>query len=180
MHSVLSRLNVVFAYCLSVLAAVTFTCFLTTYTVLPRNEPDILYSVSKQVVKHVRDFTAIRAKNDLGFLKFDIETDLEPLFNWNVKQLFLFLTAEYETGENKLNQVVLWDKIIKRGENARLDLREMNCKYYFFDDGSGLRGHNNITLTFSWNTIPNAGIIHRIKSPDTHRFSFPLEYVRSR
>ena len=50
--------------------------------------------------KHVRDFTAMRAKNDLGFLKFDIETDLEPLFNWNVKQLFLFLTAEYETKDN--------------------------------------------------------------------------------
>eukprot|EP00111_Clytia_hemisphaerica_P000270 TCONS_00000694-protein len=139
MHSILSRLNVVFAYCLSVLAAVTFACFLTTYTVLPNADPDIEYEVSRQVVKHVRDFTATRAKNDLGFLKFNLKSDLEPLFNWNVKQLFLYLAAEYETPENGLNQVVLWDKIIKRGENAYLDLREMNCKYYFFDDGSGLR-----------------------------------------
>ena len=34
-----------------------------------------------------------------------MQDDLNPLFNWNVKQLFLYLTAEYETPNNKLNQV---------------------------------------------------------------------------
>ncbi len=34
------------------------------------------------------------------------QADLNPLFNWNVKQLFLYLTAEYETPNNKLNQVM--------------------------------------------------------------------------
>ena len=38
-----------------------------------------------------------------------------------------------------VNQVVLWDKIIKRGDNAKLDYRSMNTKYYFWDDGNGLR-----------------------------------------
>ncbi len=41
-----------------------------------------------------------KKKNDLGFFNFDLETDLTPLFNWNVKQLFLYLTAEYETKNN--------------------------------------------------------------------------------
>ncbi len=36
-------------------------------------------------------------------------------------------------------KVVLWDKIIKRGENALLDYRSMNTKYYFWDDGNGLK-----------------------------------------
>ena len=36
-------------------------------------------------------------------------------------------------------QVVLWDKIIQRGENAILDYRSMNTKYYFWDDGNGLK-----------------------------------------
>ena len=39
----------------------------------------------------------------------------------------------------KVNQVVLWDKIIQRGENAVLDYRSMNTKYYFWDDGNGLK-----------------------------------------
>lgn len=38
-----------------------------------------------------------------------------------------------------LLQVVLWDKIILRGENAVLDFKNMNTKYYFWDDGNGLR-----------------------------------------
>lgn len=41
-----------------------------------------------------------KTKNDIGFLNFDLLVDLEPLFNWNVKQLFLYLTAEYETEDN--------------------------------------------------------------------------------
>ena len=66
-------------------------------------------------------------------------TDLTDVFNWNCKQLFLYLLAEYETKDNKVNQVVLWDKIIKRGDNAVLNLKKMNTKYYFFDDGNFLR-----------------------------------------
>ena len=93
----------------------------------------------KVVVKHVPDYSASREKNDLGFLTFDLKADLTPLFNWNVKQLFLYLTAEYETKNNVVNQVVLWDKIIQRGENAVLDYRSMNTKYYFWDDGNGLK-----------------------------------------
>ncbi len=35
--------------------------------------------------------------------------------------------------------MVLWDKIIKRGENARINLRDIATKYYFWDDGENLR-----------------------------------------
>ncbi len=41
----------------------------------------------------------------INLLLFLFQADLNPLFNWNVKQLFLYLTAEYETPNNKLNQV---------------------------------------------------------------------------
>lgn len=36
-------------------------------------------------------------------------------------------------------QVVLWDKIVKRGDNAKIDVKSINTKYYFWDDGNGLR-----------------------------------------
>lgn len=49
-----------------------------------------------------------------------------------IQQLFLFFLQ-------KLNQVVIWDKIIRRGENAILDYKSMNTKYYFWDYGNGLR-----------------------------------------
>ena len=38
-----------------------------------------------------------------------------------------------------VNQVVLWDKIILRGDSAYLDLSGVKTKYRFFDDGKGLK-----------------------------------------
>lgn len=46
-----------------------------------------------------------------------------------------------------LNQVVLWDKIVRRGENAKLNLKDMKSKYFFFDDGNGLRLDAHIQYT---------------------------------
>lgn len=73
-------------------------------------------------------------------------------------------------------QVVVWDKIILRGENAVLDFKNMNTKYYFWDDGNGLRGHKNVTLTLSWNIIPNAGLLPTLFGRGAHSFKFPNEY----
>eukprot|EP00112_Aurelia_sp_Birch-Aquarium-sp1_P008037 Seg1880.1 transcript_id=Seg1880.1/GoldUCD/mRNA.D3Y31 product="Signal peptidase complex subunit 3" protein_id=Seg1880.1/GoldUCD/D3Y31 len=180
MHSFLSRANVVFAYTLTVLAAVTFGCFASTFF-FKRVDPMIELNVNKQIVKSVRDFTVAKDYTDLGFLTFDVNTDLNPLFNWNVKQLFLYITAEYKTENNEINQVILWDKIILRGEKAVLDLANMNTKYYFFDDGiGGLRSNKNISLTFSWNTIPNAGLLPRYTSKHVHQFAFPDSYTYKR
>lgn len=89
--------------------------------------------------KSAQDYSGDQDKADLGFLTFDLKADLRPLFNWNVKELFLYLTAEYETSNNKLNQIVIWDKIILRGENAVLDHKNMRPTYFLWDDGSGLR-----------------------------------------
>merc|ERR1712098_119995 len=154
------------AYTMSVLASLTFLCFLSTFFNEFQVHADI--NTVKVVVKNVPDYAAGKEKNDLGFLTFDLQADLTPLFNWNVKQLFLYLTAEYETPNNKLNQVVLWDKIILRGENA------------LWDYGNGLLNHQNVTMTLSWNIIPNAGNLPRIMSSGKHSFSFPDSYTTSR
>uniref|UniRef100_T1JM89 Signal peptidase complex subunit 3 n=1 Tax=Strigamia maritima TaxID=126957 RepID=T1JM89_STRMM len=178
MNTVLSRANAVFAFTLSVLAGLTFICFLSTAFNDYRSKVEI--TTIKALVKNVPDFSASREKNDLGFITFDLHSDLGPLFNWNTKQLFLYLTAEYKTENNKLNQVVLWDKIIQRGENSLLDFKNMNSKYYFWDDGNGLKGNSNITLTLSWNVIPNAGNLPSIYADGSHRFIFPNEYTSAR
>lgn len=178
MHSVLTRGNAILAYTLSVLAALTFCCFISTVFIDYRTNATM--NTVKVVVKNVADYSASREKNDLGFLTFDLQTDLTHLFNWNVKQLFLYLTAEYTTPSNQLNQVVLWDKIIQRGENAVLDFKNMNTKYYFWDDGNGLKGNPNVTLTLSWNIIPNAGLLPSIFALGQHAFRFPVEYTTSR
>ncbi|XP_054263284.1 signal peptidase complex subunit 3-like isoform X2 [Macrosteles quadrilineatus] len=171
MHSFLSRANAILAYTLTVLAFLTFVCFISTLFIDYR-------TTSK--IETVVVVVASREKNDLGYLTFNLKTDLTHLFNWNVKQLFLYLTAEYTTSNNVLNQVVLWDKIILRGENAVLDFKNMNTKYYFWDDGNGLKSNPNVTLTLTWNIIPNAGLLPSIFALGHHSFKFPNEYTTSR
>ncbi|NXH30049.1 SPCS3 peptidase, partial [Myiagra hebetior] len=141
--------------------------------------------------KNVEDFTGPRERSDLGFVTFDITADIlnrknglqtfrnkntSIIFDWNVKQLFLYLSAEYSTKNNALNQVVLWDKIMLRGDNPRLSLKDMKSKYFFFDDGNGLKGNRNITLTLSWNVVPNAGILPLVTGSGHVSVPFPDTY----
>ncbi|XP_013117578.1 signal peptidase complex subunit 3 [Stomoxys calcitrans] len=175
MHTVLTRGNATVAYTLSVLAGLTFCCFISTVFLDYRVTSYI--NTAKILVKNVPDYGASREKHDLGFITFDLEANLTTLFNWNVKQLFLFLTAEYKTPDNELNQVVLWDKIVRRGDIAALNFKNLNTKYYFWDDGNGLRNNHNITLFLSWNIIPNAGLLPTMKSLNSHMFKFPAEYA---
>jgi len=178
MNTFLSRGNALLAFSLSVLASLTFCCFASTFFNDNRRPADV--KTVQVVVKNVADYSASREKNDLGFLTFDLEADLSSVFNWNAKQLFLYLLAEYQTPKNTLNQVVLWDKIILRGENAKLDVKGINTKYYFWDDGNGLRANKNITLSLHWNVIPNAGLLPIVASHGLHTFAFPGQYATGR
>ncbi|KAM8842837.1 LOW QUALITY PROTEIN: signal peptidase complex subunit 3 [Synchiropus picturatus] len=178
MNTVLSRANSLFAFSLSVMAALTFGCFITT-AFKDRRVPVDLH-VSKVVLKNVDDITGPRGRSDLGFVTFDLSADISPIFDWNVKQLFIYLSAEYTTKSNSLNQVVLWDKILLRGDNPKLVLRDRKTKYYFFDDGNGLRANKNVTLTLSWNVVPNAGILPLVTGSGQVSIPFPESYESSR
>ncbi|PSN42996.1 Signal peptidase complex subunit 3 [Blattella germanica] len=162
MHSIATRGNAIVAYTLSVLALLTFCCFISTVFIDYRTKATM--NTVKVVVKNVPDYSASREKNDLGFLTFDLQTDI----------------LSYTTTTYLLTLVVLWDKIILRGENAVLDFKNMNTKYYFWDDGNGLKGNPNVTLTLSWNIIPNAGLLPSIFALGQHVFRFPSEYTTSR
>ncbi|XP_071846501.1 signal peptidase complex subunit 3-like [Apostichopus japonicus] len=172
MNSVLSRANTIFAFTLSVLAFLTFSCFLTTS--FNTNAANVVVETSDHIVKSL--FTPYGERSDRGYFALSLQTDLEPIFNWNVKQLFLYLTAEYKTKANRLNQVVLWDKIIPRGAKSNLHLKTIKIKYPFYDDGNFLKGNENVTLTLSWNVIPNAGLLPRIGGSGSTIVSFPNKY----
>ncbi|CAF1616122.1 unnamed protein product [Adineta ricciae] len=177
MHSFLSRANTLFAFTITVLAVLTTGVFISTFFEEYRGTVSI--GAVRPIVKHMTDFSANRKKNDLGVLQLTLDMDLNPLFDWNVKQLFLYLVAEYVTPANTLNQVVLWDKIVRRGEEARLTFHEIATKYYFWDDGEHLRS-NNVTLSLNWNIISNAGRLMHVRANGSTSFVFPDQYITSR
>lgn len=47
----------------------------------------------------MNDYAAERGRSDLVSLRFNLHADLTPVFNWNVKMLYVFLVAKYETKE---------------------------------------------------------------------------------
>ncbi|EPY85785.1 hypothetical protein CB1_000350076 [Camelus ferus] len=63
--------------------------------------------------------------------------------NWNlgspVTRCPPQVSESFDSGFLALNQVVLWDKIVLRGDNPKLLLKDMKTKYFFFDDGNGLK-----------------------------------------
>ncbi|KPP76118.1 Signal peptidase complex subunit 3-like [Scleropages formosus] len=74
MNTVLSRANSLFAFSLSVMAALTFGCFITT-AFKERTVPVHIH-VSKVLLKNVDDFTGPRERSDLGIINFDISADI--------------------------------------------------------------------------------------------------------
>ncbi|XP_051870488.1 signal peptidase complex subunit 3-like [Pristis pectinata] len=171
MNSVISRLNSLFTFTLMVMATLTFLVFLST--AFQQRRVPVSIRVSSVSIKKYEDYTG---SFDLGSINFSIYVDLGPVFNWNVKHLFLYLSAEYATENNALNQVVLWDKIIMRGENPRLDFHDMRPKYLFLDDGNGLKGNKNVSLFLSWNIIPNAGTLFLIPASSQTVIPLPEKY----
>lgn len=57
-----------------------------------------------------------------------------------------------------------------------MQVRDAHTKYYFFDESSGLVGHQNVTLVLGWNVIPHIGALADARGAGAHRFSFPAEY----
>ncbi|SCV73234.1 BQ2448_7159 [Microbotryum intermedium] len=83
---------------------------------------------------------------EFAFVKYDLVADLSPLFNWNTKQVFVYLVAEYDTYEYPNNSVVLWDRIVRNKKYATINLSNGKQKYEFKEITDTFR---NVSATFS-------------------------------
>ncbi|EGG20771.1 microsomal signal peptidase subunit [Cavenderia fasciculata] len=111
---------------------------------------------------------------DYSIVTTDLTTDLTPLFNWNTKQLFLYITAEYVTPTNVVNQVVIWDKIVTDKDMAVINEKNI-AKYYLGGDQRVNYKNLALNITFNYNVIPISGWItthqqgsYSIKIPPTY------------
>lgn len=104
---------------------------------------------------------------------FDLETDLSPLFNWNTKQIFVYLTAEYPgKSDGSSNKVTYWDRIITSKDNATLSLQNQRSKYSVWDVEKSFC-QRNATVRLEWNIQPYVGplIYGEIKAPASFQFA---------
>lgn len=98
---------------------------------------------------------------------------MSPLFNWNTKQIFIYLTAEYPgKSDESSNKVTYWDKIITNKKDSILNLKNQRSKYSIWDIEKSFR-NRNATVKLEWNIQPYIGplIYGETKGIDTFQFA---------
>lgn len=179
MHSIWSRANTIFAFSLTILTIITLLAFISSF--FSQKVVKVELSALNPRVKSVSDYSIEEGKSDMVMMSLNIHADVSPIFNWNVKQLFVYLIAEYSTMKNIVNQVVIWDKIIRRTDPKHVILEHsVNPKYYFLDDGSNLLSHQNVTLVMKWNIVPNAGYLETSQGDGLYIAKLPSNYISGR
>ena len=83
--------------------------------------------------KPTKAFRGTSQKHDKLTFRFDVDADLRPLFHWNTKQLFVYVSIEYEAENTPVNQVVVFDQIITNVRDARLELKNAKTEYALSD-----------------------------------------------
>ncbi|KAK0463890.1 signal peptidase subunit [Desarmillaria tabescens] len=156
MHSIISRVNNVSAFLstcmMCLLGAIALSSFL--FAADPKGE----LTVAAVKVYNAKVPRYPRRKQEMAFVNFDLKADLTPLFNWNTKQLFLYLEAEYVNTEGVHNEVVIWDRIVRRKEDAIIKVSGKN-KYAFRDVSRKFKDIPTSNYTLKYNVMPYVGLL---------------------
>ncbi|CAL1407297.1 unnamed protein product [Linum trigynum] len=166
MHSFGFRANAVLTFGITILALICAMASISDNFNSPHPSAEIQ-------ILNINWFQKQPHGNDEVSLTMNITADLQSLFTWNTKQVFVFVAAEYETPKNALNQVSLWDAIIPAKEHAKFWVQTAN-KYRFVDQGSNLRG-KDFNLTLHWHVMPKTGkmFANKLVIPE---YRLPKEY----
>ncbi|KDR76270.1 hypothetical protein GALMADRAFT_96780 [Galerina marginata CBS 339.88] len=176
MHSIFSRVNNGSAFLSSCMMALLAAIALSSLLFNANPQGDIGISSIKVVSSNARRYP--NKKQDLAFVHFNITADLTPLFHWNTKQLFLYLEAEYINKQGVKNEVVIWDRIVKRKEDAFIKFAGKN-KYMFRDISSSFKGVPPANYSLKYNIMPYVGALQYGEAARTNEeVAFPSPQAR--
>ncbi|KAL1989290.1 hypothetical protein VTN96DRAFT_52 [Rasamsonia emersonii] len=116
MYSSLNRIQAVFGFFTTV---ALFVAGLAALSVLLYPADDVTSSVelkSVQVIKGRPHYYSTK-REEYAQIRFDLDADLSPLFNWNTKQLFVYVLASYPPStragnDTRNSEAIIWDTII--------------------------------------------------------------------
>lgn len=146
MYSLSGRLNVITFNTLIALTVLSAMNYLSVF--LNKGEP-------RDIKFNLIDFDTFVAdkyiNEDALSFNFDLQADLEPLFNWNTNIVFLSLSCEYNTSKSDFNKVTFWDQRIPRTDvkNHKLKLSREYPEYYITDVNKNLR-NQEVEVYLNW------------------------------
>lgn len=143
---------------------------------------DNVWNLNTTAIDNINVITTLKTSSTYGSVNrkpkenskvnFDLKTDLTPLFNWNTKQVFVYLTATYPgKSPSSSNKVTYWDKIITSKEDAVLDLSNVKSKYSVWDVENSFRERDAV-LSLEWNIQPWIGPLIFGETKPTTGFKF--------
>lgn len=84
--------------------------------------------------------------------------DFRAAFNWNVRQIFVYVVAEYETKGGAVGRQVIWDRILPNATVADLHLSSATTEYPLMEPEAGIKlANSNVTLSLHWDVMPITG-----------------------
>ncbi|KAF1996421.1 signal peptidase 22 kDa subunit [Amniculicola lignicola CBS 123094] len=112
MHSTIVRVQNVFGFFTTVAFCVAGVIALSVF-IHPQSPSASIKLRNVQVVKGRPHYYSYK-KEEYANIKFDLDTDLSTLFNWNTKQVFLYLKAVYPStsASNPASEAIIWDAIL--------------------------------------------------------------------
>ncbi|CAB9497841.1 peptidase complex subunit 3 [Seminavis robusta] len=174
MHTVWVRLNGVVFFGLTVLLCLSCLAAISKIGHTSSHAPVI----EKLELKSLRSLKS-HGGVDRALLSFDLKADMTPAFHWNIKQLFVYVVASYESTKNRNNQIVIWDKIVEsiHPEDMMIELENVFVKYALVDQGDELRG-KDVKLQLMWDHMPITGLLYMGEQPlsEASSFTLPTEY----
>ncbi|CAH7666481.1 signal peptidase complex subunit 3 [Phakopsora pachyrhizi] len=159
MHTISQRLNSVSALTTTSIIILTIAITIISFIQRPSIQPArIEISDIETLWGHDKRDHYDRKDREWTNIRFDIEADLRPLFNYNTKQIFVFLSAKFGTDNFPNNEVILWDRIIKSSKDAKINLTGAKNKYAFKHIGGSFK-NSNATYILHYNLMPKVGAL---------------------
>lgn len=160
MYTWYQRANNILALAMSMAALLLAAVILSGPLILlmEQREPAVELSLAKAVMHRLPEFDVDGMPDRLlAGTTFDLRADFTNLFNWNTKQINAYLTCEYKNPDFPVNQLIVWDRIIKSRDAALLELGNANPKYWLVDIQDKLNSQK-VNYSLHWNIVPYVGI----------------------
>ncbi|VWU48528.1 signal peptidase complex subunit 3, putative [Hepatocystis sp. ex Piliocolobus tephrosceles] len=170
MDSFINRINVIFysmTICFVILCVVNYG---TSFYLF--NEKDVSTNIK---VRNVKRFVYNKYINaDEAVFTLDLSYDMRHAFNWNLKQLFVYVLVTYKTPIKSINEVIIQDYIIENKNDAKKTYKNIIPKYSLKDYSNGLK-NNTIQLQVCYKYMPIIGLARSYEGAKI-TYKLPDEY----
>lgn len=152
MHSLGPRINVYFTHLMTMAFTLVAIGSSYSYMQLRASSPTVDLKITE--LSFLRPFH--RERCDQAYVKFDLNADFARMWTWNIKHMYIYVVAEYESDTHGRNEVVIWDSILSGKKQGVVKRKGQYNKYSLKDRGYGLRGRH-VTVRLKYNILPYMG-----------------------